>query len=543
MIADEKHDHIKTYGMANNFLDWDDFRGDARSSDDDSFADSDAIVAPRVPPNAFETLLVEHEWDDVLVLLAKAEDGPAAVRGSRFAHSLHTAVSNAAPEKVVRAILAADANGPSISNEDGNLPLHTSVAAVQKDGTGSDTVHFLLKTYPDAASTANHDGELPLHTACIEEHPHDVVRSLLAAHPDGAAFRDDYGNLPLHWVVCGGDPMREGRGVSETVGLLLESYPAGARSQNNDGFLPIHKACVHGAPLDVLRALLQAYPKGIGMSCADGNLPLHLLAGRTDADKESIDMIISAHPDAAVAKNVYGESPLHMACCADGGAATDAVRLILNGCPTAASVAAAGGSLPLHLACTYDAPACAVRDLLAATPGGASAVDGAGRTPLCCAVRNNARVDVVRELLSGAIPAELASVPSRTGELPLHVACKLRATAEVVKELLKAYPGGVDVVNQDGNLPVHVAVLSKAPRDTIEELLLASPKSAKVPSGDGVCLSELLRRLEEEEKLRERRSALSVAEDSMLVPTGLMKEFKVGKGDEHRKNKVKFVSA
>jgi len=538
MIAvDEKHDHIQTYGMANNFFDWGDFRGDARSSDGDSFADSDAIVAPRVPPNALETLLVDHEWDDVLVLLAEAEDGPAAVRGSRFAHSLHTAVSNTAPEKIVRAILAADASGPSISNEDGDLPLHTSVAAVQKDGTGSDTVHLLLKTYPDAASTANHDGELPLHTACIEEHPHDVVRSLLAAHPDGAASRDDYGNLPLHWAVS--DPRR---GVSETVGLLLESYPAGARSQNNDGFLPIHKACVHGAPVEVLRALLQEHPKGISMSCADGNLPLHLLAGRTDADKESVDVIISAHPDGAVAKNVYGESPLHVACCADGGAAADAVRLILRGCSTAASVAAAGGSLPLHLACTYDAPACTVRDLLAVTPGGASAVDGAGRTPLCCAVRNNARVDVVRELLSGAVPAELASVPSRTGELPLHVACKLRATVEVVKELLKAYPGGVDVVNQDGNLPVHVAVLSKAPRDTIDELLLASPKSAKTLSGDGVRLSELLRKLEEEERLRERRSALDVAEDSMLVPTGLMKEFKVGKGDKDPTTKVKFMS-
>jgi len=67
-----------------------------------------------------------------------------------------------------------------------------------------------------------------------------------------------------------------------------------------------------------------------------------------------------------------------------------------------------------------------------------------------------------------------------TGDIPLHRA----GNTEIASILVRAYPDGVGIKNNDGNLPIHLAIIHYKSPDQIR-LLIEEGKRQKIGSGDG----------------------------------------------------------
>ena len=76
-------------------------------------------------------------------------------------------------------------------------------------------------------------------------------------------------------------------------------------------------------------------------------------------------------------------------------------------------------------------------------------------------------------------PGVCESVDAATGNTALHFTCCNGAPIELVRALLRAYPGAASVEDGDGNLPLHGACSCGAAPDVIEMLLEANPGAAR----------------------------------------------------------------
>ena len=76
-------------------------------------------------------------------------------------------------------------------------------------------------------------------------------------------------------------------------------------------------------------------------------------------------------------------------------------------------------------------------------------------------------------------PACCKDTDEKTGNTPLHFTCCNGAPIELVRALLRAYPGAASVEDGDGNLPLHGACSCGAAPDVIEMLLEANPGAAR----------------------------------------------------------------
>ncbi|VEU40463.1 unnamed protein product [Pseudo-nitzschia multistriata] len=120
-----------------------------------------------------------------------------------------------------------------------------------------------------------------------------------------------------------------------------------------------------------------------------------------------------------------------------------------------------------------------------------------GNTALHCAVGLRAPVDAVRALLGAArkLPGapSPACMPNRAGRLPLHEACRHRATAEVLEELVRACPEAVLLRDGDGSQPLHIfcdrggAVSSM---EVLLEALLGTARGATMIAGKDCVLGK-----------------------------------------------------
>jgi ankyrin repeat protein len=85
-----------------------------------------------------------------------------------------------------------------------------------------------------------------------------------------------------------------------------------------------------------------------------------------------------------------------------------------------------------------------------------------------------------------------ALVLHRGGSLPLHMACRSKASAGIVKMLLDQYPMATEVQNSDGDLPLHLACKYGSSADVVRMLIDASPRSTQVKNKAGKKPSDLL---------------------------------------------------
>lgn len=113
--------------------------------------------------------------------------------------------------------------------------------------------------------------------------------------------------------------------------------------------------------------------------------------------------------------------------------------------------------------------------------GSPTGEEGAARSqclPLHRACGLDPTPDLVAALLA-AHPAAVAERESYWGRLPLHVACLSGASYDAIQPLLQRYPQGASVVAIHDRLPVHYACGGNAPRRIVLALLKIYPRGAR----------------------------------------------------------------
>lgn len=199
--------------------------------------------------------------------------------------------------------------------------------------------------------------------------------------------------------------------------------------KDNYRYTPLHYLVCACPSSGLIGKLIQLAPESVKVKNISGCLPLHLCCGY-GASTDVIKMILEAYPEAAQMQDNNGRLPLHIACKTE--ASLDVLRMLLEAYPKASEVQDKDGELVLHLVCRNNSPSPdAIRMLLETNPKASEVQDNYGMLPLHWACYNKASVEVER-MLVGAFPAGI-SKKDNTGKLPLDHA---RDKGEVSKDLL-----------------------------------------------------------------------------------------------------------
>ena len=198
--------------------------------------------------------------------------------------------------------------------------------------------------------------------------------------------------------------------------------------------LLIHKdqlyTCHDQVAKNVAKSLIYCYPDGLLEQRCKHRYPIFVALSQ-EADEEIIQAMLDVRPGCAVA---WGES----------------------------------GSLPLHYAVAFCSNIRVIRLMLRAIP---QEWFGLGKTSRrrsvknflgqsllhLCVIYKGDELDLLR-LIIGMFPEDV-SVKDKTGQLPLHCACRGGIKRkESLELLLSAYPEGAKTEDQYGFLPLHAAV-------------------------------------------------------------------------------------
>lgn len=127
--------------------------------------------------------------------------------------------------------------------------------------------------------------------------------------------------------------------------ILLRSWSSAFSSSSDDDDDALYRACVFGAPLDVLRSLLSRSPRSVRRRNALGLTPLHVACcGIVSPD--AVELLLAAAPDVADAPDRDGYTPLHYAA-TYAGSSPVVVERLLRARPDAVSARCENGDTPL----------------------------------------------------------------------------------------------------------------------------------------------------------------------------------------------------
>jgi hypothetical protein len=177
-------------------------------------------------------------------------------------------------------------------------------------------------------------------------------------------------------------------------------------------------------------------------------LPLHLAVVNDEGAQEEeddrlelVDALIKAYPDGVKAKNTdsFSWTPLLVALAWNEDTAFQAKI---------------------------------VDRLLKEYPSGAAVADGSGRLPLANTVEgSSSSIETLKALYKLHPMAISQPAGVHDGGLPLHIAAKYGAPAEVIEWLVKTYPKALSTRNDQQQIPLDVAILAVCSVE-VEELLV-----------------------------------------------------------------------
>lgn len=206
-------------------------------------------VARRSPTTARETCTIEGFFDGRFP--------------SRVA-ALHLACALRAPPSVIQALYSAHPSAVGeVESTYGRLPLHLAVL----NGIPTDSLHVLIKLYPQGAKVQDVHGRLPIHYACKGRSGQTVDSS-----------RTDQSSLD---VV-----------IEKNVLNLLRAYPDSVYVADFQGFLPIHVACRSALSRTVIRTLIRTAPDTILRQTSKGSTAIDCAkngrSGGSTSDRQDI---------------------------------------------------------------------------------------------------------------------------------------------------------------------------------------------------------------------------------------------------------------
>ena len=322
-------------------------------------------------------------------------------------------------------------------------------------------VQLLYNTLPGAFfRLRNEYNRLPIHEICNNEDLDDtasldILRFMLSIDP---TLPREMGNgyLPVHVAVK--------YKSTRFCKMLIDAYPESLRIEPGGGWLPIHVACTNGNrddTTDTIQYMLELDPELINKASSDGRyLPIHLAAmnGRT----QSIELLLNFDPGAASKKtNDFRQSPLHLACRYNTNLST--IQVLYNAYPEAILARDSFGRTPLEDAHSREEGNQPAMEFLqtqleyarqAQDMTAMSSVDENGQLPLHHALTNNASLGSIK-LLTRANPAAV-QISDQKGVYPLHIACEF-SSVKVVKYLVELAGDTLNNIDAKNNSPLHYA--------------------------------------------------------------------------------------
>lgn len=211
------------------------------------------------------------------------------------------------------------------------------------------------------------------------------VRNIISIDPISPRLSDaETGNNSFHFLLS--------RSFSTDViinifSLLLSNGTEGLRKANLQGELPLHVYLSTQRSLDanVVQLLLHAHPEAAIRANNIGLIPLFLCVMREDSSAEICRLLCKANPLGPATLNSTSSYPLHFAC-RRFRPNLDLIQILMRRHPAAASHVNSHSLLPLHCLCTASDNVQVAQLLLSAFPAAISVVDRQGRTPLHLAV-------------------------------------------------------------------------------------------------------------------------------------------------------------
>ncbi|KAL6727940.1 hypothetical protein Aduo_009772 [Ancylostoma duodenale] len=276
----------------------------------------------------------------ITFLLEDACGGDATKKNSLLSHlsnngfsAMHIAVYKG-DLSLVKCLLEEGAD-PCLGGKHQLPPLHLAAMI------GSPSIVQALVT--EGASLAANDFVLFTALHCATYFANEqVVRCLLSCGADGNVC-GGVKDRPLHLAAS--------RGLSAITSLLLE---AGADPQlaDDEGNLPLHFAAKtgHMAVLNILLRSSSNVVETVATRNVYGDTPLHLACygGRLDAAKT---LIAAAGSHIMVSENVFSETPLHAAC--TGGKSIELIAFLMKQPGVDPNYQGHDGHTALHSACYH----------------------------------------------------------------------------------------------------------------------------------------------------------------------------------------------
>jgi ankyrin repeat protein len=282
-----------------------------------------------------------HSYESEIVralvrALLKANPNGAALRDAKnrvplhFLFSIHTQEN--LPERnytshihgIMEDLLDSDPEITKVLDDEDQLPLHHACHSGDEVAVAA-----MLKHFPEGASQSTKNGKLPLHLVfegVVAENGNDaILQALLQAYPEAAATSTQRGDYPLHLAASSSNHLRYS---NDTLEALIDAYPAALKTTNNNKALPLHLSLRmlfdrsgNAKSSHLVRTLLSHYPEAARVQRFE-SYPLQdalgfaarspLVGQEPDIALEIVQLLYDAYPNAALASDLQGETPLHI---------------------------------------------------------------------------------------------------------------------------------------------------------------------------------------------------------------------------------------
>jgi len=181
----------------------------------------------------------------------------------------HLCALSADCDELVLHLLEVKPNVAKIKTKKGDTALH-----VAADSNPSALVaQKLVELYPDAITARNDYGYTPLHIACRAlASSVSFICILLEADSDVMTMRTNSEELPIH-LIC-----QKSQVSPEVLGVFLEKIPSDYNVDlPRSGHNPLHEACLHRLPLELIELICEQKPSWATAKNLQGQTPLHLI--------------------------------------------------------------------------------------------------------------------------------------------------------------------------------------------------------------------------------------------------------------------------
>jgi ankyrin repeat protein len=385
---------------------------------------------------------------------------------------------------------------------------HIGVNLLATNQRGETSLHILLQFHRQASSSSSSSSSSPT-TPSSNSTPARHVRastrmflSILQIILDRDSTKtiiqipDVLGRVPLHLALSFGCyPL-------EVIQVLVQERPQTLWVRDLSGFTPLHRACLYPAHLEILQYVLRVKVNSTSHGSSSSS---HVMTTKKNTLKsmvaspsmsnnhqqpqEVVDVIKmnktseadgasydddSTNRTASITSpsSTPPSSPSTLSASSSTSPARSTVQI------TSAVFSSGALQAPIDLQTSDDSSSNdAVENHILAS-------DASSPSKLSSIFRKTEEVEGVHHATPSP-PTPLMRLPTRSGALPVHVACEFWTSLAVVRTLVEQDRQALGLVDDQGCTPLHLACASRAPYDMLQYLVEQYPEALLMADAQG----------------------------------------------------------